>query len=88
MYAIFVALIIAIIDVILTICVIFVFQFPPKMMIRAYKSFNRTCREESQVTQESVNKFNDGEDFNALPDDRPLKCYMYILLINPKFRQI
>lgn len=46
------------------------------MMIHAYKSFNRKCREESQVTQESIDGFNNGEDFNKLPDDRALKCYM------------
>lgn len=45
-------------------------------MILTYKSFNGKCREESQVTQESIDGFNDGEDFNKLPDDRALKCYM------------
>lgn len=45
-------------------------------MILVYKSFNKSCREESQVTQESIDKFNDGEDFDKLPDDQPLKCYM------------
>lgn len=57
-------------------------QFPPKLMVLAYKSFNRTCRNESQVTQESINKFNDGEDFSKLPDDRPLKCYMLCQLLH------
>lgn len=52
------------------------------MMIRAYKSFNRTCREESQVTQESINGFNDGEDFDKLPNDRPLKCYMLCQMLH------
>lgn len=45
-------------------------------MILAYKSFSKACREESQVTQESIDKFNNGEDMDKLPDDQPLKCYM------------
>lgn len=57
------------------------------MMIRAYKSFSRTCREESQVTQESIDKFNEGEDFNILPDDRPLKCYMHCQLLHMEMMQ-
>lgn len=50
-------------------------------MVLVYKSFNRTCREESQVTQESIDKFNNGEDFNNLPTDRPLKCYMLCQMV-------
>lgn len=66
-------------------CVItlfFVRQFPPKVMIGAYRSFSRRCREESKVTQESIDKFNEGEDFDKLPNDRPLKCYMRCQMIN------
>lgn len=52
------------------------------MMIRAYRSFSRVCREESQVTQESIDRFNEGEDLNNLPDDRPLKCYMLCQMLH------
>lgn len=51
-------------------------------MKRVYQSFSRVCRAESNVTQESIDKFNDGEDFDNLPDDRPLKCFMMCQMVH------
>lgn len=41
-----------------------------------YLTFTPKCKREANVTQATIDAFNDIEDFLNLPDDRTLKCYM------------
>lgn len=60
-------------------------QFPPRLMVNTYKSFKKICLTESGVSQTIIDAFNEKEDFDNIPNNRELKCYMFCQMREMEF---